>query len=212
MSIFQKSINSVAENIGEAVESFEEAQQRIKAQKLISESGIPKRHLHPFTPSGDGWLRVEARLKARRGSGFIIALCGPRGTGKTQLAASLARETASHTMTPMYQTAMGFFLDIKASFDGKRSEKEVIDRYCRPSLLILDELQERGETPWEDRLLTHLIDRRYGSERDTLLITNQTKESFLESIGESVASRISETGGVAVCNWSSFRTNPTNPA
>jgi DNA replication protein DnaC len=183
----------------------ESAQRVIKANALMSKSGLPKRHLHPVIPTGEGWLKLEARLKARVGSGFIIALCGPRGTGKTQLAASCARETTIHGKTPTYTTAMGFFLDIKESFDGKRSEKEVIGRYCSPSLLILDEMQERGETAWEDRLLTHLIDRRYGAEKDTLLITNQDKESFLHSIGESVASRISETGGVALCNWESYR-------
>jgi len=177
-----------------------------KAQNNLASSGIPKRHLHAITPSGEGWLKVETRLKARIGSGFIIALCGGRGTGKTQLAASCAREVAILNKKTWYKTAMGFFLDIKESFDGKRSEKEVIDRYCSPSLLILDEMQERGETPWEDRLLTHMIDRRYGDEKDTLLISNQNQEAFLKSVGESISSRISETGGVALCNWPSYRT------
>jgi DNA replication protein DnaC len=193
------------EEISQRNAEVEEEQRSRTSATLMAQSGIPKRHLAPFTPTGEAWLKIESRLKARRGTGFIVALCGNRGTGKTQLAASLARETACCGKTPIYQTAMGFFLDIKESFDGKRSEKEVIDRYTRPSLLILDELQERGETPWEDRLLTHLIDRRYGAEKDTLLITNQTKEFFLQSIGESVASRISETGGIAVCDWPSYR-------
>ena len=193
------------QEIARLEEESERERRERNAQDLIAKSGIPNRHLAPFTPSGDGWIKTDERLKARRGSGFIIALCGPRGTGKTQLAASSARESALHGKRPMYQTAMGFFLDIKESFEGKKCEKEVVAQYCRPQLLILDEMQERGETPWEDRLLTHLIDRRYGAEKDTLLITNQTKEAFLESIGESVASRISETGGVAVCNWPSFR-------
>lgn len=198
----------------EREEQIRADQERYRAMKIaafMEKSGLPKRHLSPITPTGAEWLKVEARLKARVGSGFIIALCGPRGTGKTQLAASCARESASQDRRSTYTTAMGFFLDIKESFDGKRSEKEVIERYCAPSLLILDEMQERGETPWEDRLLTHLIDRRYGAEKDTLLITNQTKEAFLQSIGESVASRISETGGIAVCNWQSFRSQPTHP-
>lgn len=102
---------------------------------------------------------------------------------------------------------MEFFLDIKASFraDSKVTEKQVIADYVRPKLLIIDETQERGETRWEDGLLTHMIDRRYREEKDTLLISNQTREAFTESIGPSIASRIIETGGIVLCNWPSFR-------
>jgi len=201
------------EEAAERDEQLRKEQERasaIKSKELLDKSGLPKRHLHPIAHRGEEWHRIDSRLKARLGSGFIIVLCGPRGTGKTRLAASCARESALLGKAPWYQTAMGFFLDIKESFDGKRSEKDVINRYCFPPLLILDEMQERGETPWEDRLLTHLIDRRYGAEKDTLLITNQTKEAFLQSIGESVASRISETGGIAVCKWQSFRNSQAN--
>lgn len=178
---------------------------RIQAVKILNESNIPKRHLDQKEWTGDKWLKVESRLNARSGSGFIIALCGHRGTGKTQLAASLARSVALSGKTVRYQTAMGFFLDIKESFDGKKSEKEVIANYAAPRLLIFDEMQERGETAWEDRLITHLIDKRYGMEKDTLLITNQNTEEFQKSIGNSVASRISETGGFYLCDWPSYR-------
>lgn len=183
-----------------------ERERRILASKLVEKSNLPLRHRQPVEPRGEGWLSLLARIQAKAHSGFIIALCGSRGTGKTQLAATIAKSYAKAGKAPLYSTAMGFFLDIKESFEGKRSEKAVLDAYCGPSLLILDELQERGETPWEDRLLTHLIDRRYGALKDTLLITNQNQTTFLEAIGNSVASRIVETGGVAFCDWPSYRT------
>lgn len=183
---------------------------RDKGVEYLAKANIPPRHRS--TPScelvGDGWLRLTQRIRAKIGTGFIIALVGRRGTGKTQSAVEIAKDVANVGKRPLYATAMGFFLDIKESFRNTGgSERSVIEQYCLPSYLILDEMQERGETPWEDRLLTHLIDRRYQHEKDTLLISNQTKESFLLSIGESVASRILETGGVAVCDWPSYRTN-----
>lgn len=180
-------------------------ERRILAHKLMEKSNLPHRHRQPVEARGEGWISLLARVEDKAYSGFIIALCGSRGTGKTQLAATIAKTYAGAGKAPLYATAMGFFLDIKESFEGKRSEKAVIDAYCGPSLLILDELQERGETPWEDRLLTHLIDRRYGAMRDTLLITNQNQTKFLDAIGNSVASRIVETGGVAFCDWPSYR-------
>jgi DNA replication protein DnaC len=175
-------------------------------EKLIREAGLPEKHCALEETYGDGWFKLETRLKAKIGTGFIIALSGGRGTGKTRLAASCVHEAALQRRSSRYKTTMEFFLDIKASFKSQSvTEKDVIAEYSKAKLLILDEMQERGETPWEDRLLTHLIDRRYGMEKDTLLITNQSKEAFLESVGESIKSRIDETGGIALCNWPSYR-------
>ena len=186
-----------------------EAEAKAKAERavtIMAKAGIPARLKQPIEPTGSGWLKLEARLKARAGSGFIIALCGPRGTGKSQLAGSLARFCASEGRSVIYKTAMGIFLEIKATFGGKGDTEAILSGLAAPKLLIIDEAQERAETAWEDQLLGHLIDRRYGAMRDTLLISNQTKDEFKESIGASVSSRIVETGGIAVCDWPSYRT------
>lgn len=139
------------------------------------------------------------------GTGFIVALLGGRGVGKTQMAVAACREMAEREKSFLYCTAMDIFLDIKDSFRKGGSERDALKNFIRPALLVIDEVQERGETPWEDRLLTHIIDKRYAAERDTLLISNQTKDAFVESIGQSVASRIAEAGGIAVFDWASFR-------
>lgn len=193
------------DDIDQRVAESAARERRILAHKLMEKSNLPYRHRQPVEPQGEGWLSLLARLEDKAYSGFIVALCGSRGTGKTQLAATIAKTYAGAGKAPLYATAMGFFLDIKESFDGNRSEKAVIESYCGPSLLIIDELQERRETAWGNQLLTHLIDRRYGAMKDTLLITNQTQATFLDAIGDSVASRIVETGGVAFCDWPSYR-------
>jgi len=188
----------------EAKQSAKEA--RIKAQAILAEAKLPVRNSEKFASTHPKWDRIETRLKARLGDGFIIALLGPRGTGKTQLGCSLCQTAAERGRKCLYGSAMGFFLDIKESFDGVKSEKAVIDHYIKPSLLVLDEMQERGQSQWEDRLLTHLIDRRYSAKKDTLLLSNQTSKQFSEAMGESVISRILQTGGIATCDWESFRT------
>lgn len=192
-------------------EELERAAQR-KAQDRaetagMAVSGVPLRHLNQTALENDLWHTKFDSVKARLGEGFIVSLIGPRGTGKTQMATSLARLVCRAGRSARYATAMGIFLELQETFDGgKKSNRLVIDEYTKPSLLIIDEMHERGDTSWEDRVLTHLIDRRYGNLKDTILISNQTKDQMLAALGSSVASRLSETGGIVTCDWKSFRT------
>jgi DNA replication protein DnaC len=171
----------------------------------LREANLPARHLKQCQHSGERWLGTFERVKARMGTGFIIALIGGRGVGKTQMAVEVCREQARREKTFHYATAMDVFLEIKDSYRKGGSERDAVKTFIRPGLLILDEVQERGETPWEDRLLTYIIDKRYAAQKDTLLISNQNKETFLDAMGHSVASRIGEAGGTIVFDWPSYR-------
>ena len=184
---------------------YHKEQKRQRVTAALQSASLPSRHLRQGTYSGDKWLAIFERVKTRMGTGFIIALLGGRGVGKTQMAVAACREQAQREKSFSYCTAMDVFLDIKDSFRKGGSERDALKSFIKPSLLIIDEVQERGETPWEDRLLTYILDKRYAAEKDTLLISNQTKDAFLEGIGPSVASRITEAGGIAVFDWPSFR-------
>ena len=191
----------------EELERIAQRKAQDRAEKAgMESSGVPQRHLRQTALENELWHAKYESVKGRLNEGFIVSLIGPRGTGKTQMAVSLARAVCRAGRSARYATAMGIFLELQETFDGgKKSSRGVIDEYSKPSLLIIDEMHERGETSWEDRVLTHLIDRRYGNLRDTILISNQTKEQMLAAVGESVASRLSETGGIVTCDWASFR-------
>jgi len=60
-------------------------------------------------------------------------------------------------------------------------------------------------TPWEDRMLTALVDYRYSQKRDTVLISNLKRDEFETSMGNSILSRMVEAGGIIECGWPSFR-------
>lgn len=186
-------------------DEFMARKRREKADAALREANLPARHLKQCQHSGERWAAIFERVKTRMGSGFIIALIGGRGVGKTQMAVEACREQAYREKSFHYATAMDVFLEIKDSYRKGGSERDAVKTFIRPSLLVLDEVQERGETQWEDRLLTYIIDKRYAAQKDTILISNQTKETFLESVGQSVASRIHEAGGIAVFDWPSYR-------
>lgn len=190
--------------------------ERIEAmpQGLYVKSGVPKRHTRLIDnfSSPKEWVATRERLYDRIGSGFLVALVGKRGPGKTQIAQQVILAANATHRTALYTRAMSIFLDVRATYaDDDLAELDVIKKYRAPQMLVIDEMQERGETPWEDRILNHLIDLRYGDMTDTLLIANLTPKAFQASVGESIADRLRETGGIVECTWESMRKRGLNP-
>lgn len=181
---------------------------------VFKHCGLMPRHIRQVTNQHDGWANALKTSTALLGNGSIIALVGPRGTGKTQLAAELIRTTirestySAPNYTPewtCYMTATQFFMRVKGSYDGKENEREILKDLTTPPILVIDELHERKCSEWENSLLTTLIDTRYGYERDTILISNQDRDDFVQNIGQSAADRMNEGGGIIEMNWKSFR-------
>lgn len=169
-------------------------------------TGLPARYRGEWDrPDNNPWHATFGKVMSGISDGGIIALIGPRGTGKTRLAAEAMRNAAPRE--GIYATAMALFLRIRETFGKKsrESEADIVRELSKCPLLILDEIQERGNTPWEDRLLTHIMDARYGAMRPTIIIANLTAEALAEQLGESIVSRLHETGGVLEIDGPSHR-------
>lgn len=135
-----------------------------------------------------------------------MALLGGRGTGKTQIGVHAAIGACCVGRSALYAKAMDFFLDVRATYKSEEaSEADAIAKFVNPMLLVMDELQVRGDTDFEDRMLTYMLDKRYDAMRDTILIANLSAEAFEDAMGYSVSDRMVESGGVIECNWGSFR-------
>lgn len=159
-------------------------------------TGVPDRYREPWArPANKTWGDRFENLMNILKTGGTVAMAGTRGTGKTRLACEALRDGARRS--GCYSTAMGIFLEIRESFKSNGpSELEIVTGLSESSLLIIDEIQERGNTEWEDRLLTHILDLRYGAMRPTIIIGNLTAEALLESLGSSITSRLNETGAI----------------
>jgi DNA replication protein DnaC len=186
--------------------------------------GQTTRHGDSVTIYGDEWENAYQRAKVCAERGGLIVAYGGRGTGKTQMAFHLARNANfpnaefapiyKNGFTPEYRTrpaiytkAMEIFLDCKHSFSRKDAPttKEILQKLEDAAFLIIDEAQVRGETKFEDDLLTHLIDKRYDGERATMLITNLGRKEFAATLSPSIISRIEQIGCGVDCNWQSYR-------
>jgi Cdc6-like AAA superfamily ATPase len=178
-----------------------------RAKELFSAAKVPTRHAGLENPTGAPWGDSFNAVKVKLGSGFIMALIGTRGTGKTQIACELIRENSKRNKTSRFTLAMDIFLAVRASYrkDAATDEAKVVEEFRKPRLLVIDEIQERAESQFEDRILTHILNHRYNDEKDTLLIGNIKAEEFNKAMGASIVSRLNETGGLITCDWPSYR-------
>jgi len=191
--------------------------------------GQTTRHDDSVTIHGEEWENAYERAKVCAERGGLIVAYGGRGTGKTQMAFHLARNAnfPNCTLPPIYKNgfttetkprpaiytkAMEIFLDCKHSFSRKDAPtvKEILQKLEDAAFLIIDEAQVRGETKFEDDMLTHMIDKRYDGERATMLITNLGRKEFAATLSPSIISRIEQIGCGIDCNWQSYRTKTNN--
>jgi len=177
---------------------------------LWAESDAPRRHRDKAdTVSLKGeWGKTLAGITPKLGSGFLYCLHGPNGTGKTQLAVCLmVTQIDTRIKSAVFISAMQFFIEIKGSYrkDSSESEDEILSRYARPSLLIIDEVEKRGESDWANNLLFHLINRRHNAQKDTVLMSNLTSAELSSHLGPALVTRMNQTGGMVHCNWPSMK-------
>ena len=183
---------------------------RVEAQLRWRDAEVPERHakkVKALCQSATGsWFQVYTDLRARLGSGLLVALVGARGTGKTQLAACLIADVVEER-SARYIKAPELFRVLRECFGPAthESENEVVTRFSAYSLLVIDATEERGQTSFEDRTLACIVDQRYDRELDTLLLSNETRAEFAQGAGSSILSRMTECGGVIECDWPSFR-------
>jgi DNA replication protein DnaC len=204
--------------LAEAQAAREAAERQRAIALLIKHSGVPERYAdatlaaEPPAAITDpaevrAWTWTRDRLRGLATTWGMLGLVGTRGPGKTWLAAGLVNDCVRGRRSARYAKALRFFLDLKSTYreGSTATENAIIDDYVRPDVLVLDEVNERGETDWENRLLTYVIDLRYDAMKATVLISNDTPATFIKSVGESIADRIRERGRIVECTWRSLR-------
>jgi len=169
---------------------------------------------------GDVFARCEGLL---RGVGSVVAMIGERGAGKTTIAAQLAVARAwrmhdarrdgdlssAHAFCA-YRKVTDLVARLKplyANFGTIETERleKMRDALCRHDLLVIDEMHDLIDLPVREAMLIDIIDRRYASLRDTVLISNQTKADWDAKTNASIVSRLRQHGAVLVCDWGSWR-------
>lgn len=173
--------------------------------KQLILNNFPERHsVFRITESKcDKWSRVYQRLKPITKEGGIFLFLGKRGTGKTQMATTLSGYFLRDKKTVRYIKAYDIFSGIVESYHTGDS---VVSKLIKSDVLVIDAVELRKGSEFENRELNHIIDKRYdGLELITIIISNDTQESIKAFLGDSTWSRVEQYGGVVTFDGKNFR-------
>lgn len=226
-------LSALTEGLSKLIETAPEGDDDVSQQNVptgpfyVREAwGWGRKYCERIELHGDPWLAAFEEVKPVIATGGIVVMVGDRGPGKTQMAAEVARcggwpsdkEEYSRGdsllvhkgKTALYRRAMDIFLELREASKNhiKSSEREVINKMAGVGLLVIDEFQERGESEWENRIMKNLLDKRYASERPTILIANLGRKEMFSALGASIVDRARENGKSIEFNWDSYRKNP----
>lgn len=197
----------------------QKAQEQMRVNAVLGRAAIPKRflsrNLSNFEVTNDGQAKAlsaatryanewESNLK----DGRCLIMVGLPGTGKTHLAIGIALEVMESGYTAMFCRAHEAISTITDTYsrDSKKTERQALDEFRKPDLLIIDEVGRQRGTDNERMMLFEIINRRYDDEKPTLLISNLNLEKLRGYIDAATEDRLRERGGrVITFDWPSMR-------
>lgn len=152
--------------------------------------------------------RMAYEKSKRYAEGFVkgdnkgsLFITGGVGTGKTHLAASIANYLIENEIPVIFGTLITLLNDIKDTYkiDGN-CESDVIEKYSKIPLLIIDDLGKERPSEWILEKLFTIINNRYENNLPIIITTNYNKEKLRkrllcnnnEEIVDSIISRLYE--------------------
>jgi DNA replication protein DnaC len=176
----------------------------------LNHLSVPKRKLTP--EEFKRYTAVRDELKSLLKFPGTIVLSGANGPGKTHLGSALVHAFCAEGRAAYYCTALDFFRKLKSTFGapGKTAE-ELILRFRRYECLVLDEIDVRNESEWENNELRDLFTARDGWMVSTVAITNRDRGELVGSSGASpylspaLLDRMRSAGAIITCDWPSLR-------
>ena len=143
-------------------------------------------------------------------NGSSLILCGTVGTGKTHLAVGIAHEILQAGFQPLFCTVSKALRYVKSTYsrDSEMSERQALQTFIEPDLLILDEVGVQFGSETEKNIIFEIINGRYEEVKPTIIISNLAKDKLEEFFGERSFDRLREGGGkIIITDWKSYRSN-----
>lgn len=163
-------------------------------QVMLAEAGVPRRFLN----NGCHLNQFELSIKSLVDNRYAYFIYGDVGVGKSHLAAALMRDylfRSSQRPSIKFSTVAALLGEIKRAITKQQrstTEEDIIKRFSRHDLLVLDDIGAKNNTQWAIDILFRLIDYRYASESMTIFTSNLSINDLSLRLHDCIASRIIE--------------------
>lgn len=140
-------------------------------------------------------------------SGTSMIFVGDPGTGKTHLSCGIANFVLSQGFSALFITVAEMIRTIRRSYQDKTVyEGDLINKFVKPDLLILDEVGMHRGTEEEKRTIFEVMNGRYFAQKPCIVISNLDVEGIREYLSLKTFDRLREAGGrCVVFDWESYR-------
>lgn len=111
-----------------------------------------------------------------------LLFTGPKGTGKTHLAAAIANQLMVAGVPVIFATMIDLLAKIKASFErhgAEATEDELMRLYKTADLLIIDDMGKEQPTEWALTKIYQIINARYEDYKPVIITSNYTTDELV---------------------------------
>lgn len=170
--IIQRYCDECIEKEDRKEKAIEKQQEEKRKAEWLESIGVKKDYekatldnYKPFTDSQKEALKACRALK----DGYIkkLILLGGNGVGKTHLASSLVK-----TMNGKLITAYEMFAFYRSCFSGQNSEIELLHKFSKYPLLVIDEFGRTKGSEAEENFLSAIVDARHSDGLPTMILSN----------------------------------------
>ena len=124
--------------------------------------------------------------------GWLVFM-GPSGSGKTHLAVAVTNRCIELGFTAFFIVAADLLDHLRSTYapDNPVSYDELFDQVRNVPLLVVDDLNTAGATPWAQEKLFQVVNHRFNAQLPTVM----TVRGSLERLDESLRTRIEAGDG-----------------